>query len=86
MYHMRTTVDLSEDLYRKAKAISALQGVSLKQLITRAVAREIENYPITAEHNRIEFPLVRSSRPGSAKITPELIAKLLETEDLNVSS
>ena len=80
---MRISIDLSEDLYRKAKAISTLQGVSHRQLITRAVAREIENHPIATERDRIHFPLVRSSRPGSAKITPEIIAKILEAEDLN---
>jgi len=38
---MRTTIDLPDDLYRRTKALAALQGSSLKDLIVRAVEREI---------------------------------------------
>jgi len=31
---MRTTVDLPDDLFRRAKAVAALQGLSMKDLIT----------------------------------------------------
>jgi hypothetical protein len=39
---MRTTVDLPDVLFRKTKALAALQGSSLKDFIVRAVQHEIE--------------------------------------------
>jgi hypothetical protein len=39
---MRTTIDLPDALFRKTKAIAALQGTSMKELIVRAVEREID--------------------------------------------
>lgn len=40
---MRTTIDLPDPLFRKAKALAALQGSSMKDLIVRAVERETES-------------------------------------------
>ncbi|HYK59685.1 MAG TPA: hypothetical protein VEV85_09655 [Bryobacteraceae bacterium] len=39
---MRTTVEIPDALFRKAKALAALQGSSMKDLIVRAVERETE--------------------------------------------
>jgi hypothetical protein len=38
---MRTTIDMPEALYRKTKAVAALRGSSMKDLIVRAVEHEI---------------------------------------------
>jgi hypothetical protein len=38
---MRTTVDLPDDLFRRTKALAALRGDSLKELIVRAVEHEV---------------------------------------------
>ncbi len=86
MRDMRTTIDLSDELLRKAKAVSALEGLTLKELIARAVTREIESYSFSVNPNRVNLPIVDSSRPGSVKVTSDMIAKLLEAEDLRVSS
>ena len=83
---MRATIDLPDVLFRKAKAVSSLQGTTLKEFITRAVEHEIASSAVRLESRRVEFPLVRSSRPGSVRVTPEQVAKLLENEDLHVSS
>jgi predicted transcriptional regulator len=34
---MRTTIDLPDDLFRRAKAIAALRGATLKDLVTDAL-------------------------------------------------
>ena len=39
---MRTTIDMPDALYRKTKAIAALRGSSVKDLIVRAVEREVK--------------------------------------------
>ena len=37
---MRTTIDLPDDLFRKTKAVAALRGSTMKELIIHAVERE----------------------------------------------
>ena len=39
---MKTTIDLPDDLFRKAKATAALRGESLKSLISTALRHELE--------------------------------------------
>lgn len=38
---MKTTIDLPDELFRKAKATAALRGESLKQLISTALKLEL---------------------------------------------
>lgn len=38
---MRTTIDLPDTLFRKAKATAALRGSTMKELVVRAVEREV---------------------------------------------
>lgn len=38
---MKTTIEMPDDLFRKAKAIAALRGQSMKDLITQLLTREI---------------------------------------------
>ena len=84
--YVRTTIDLPDAVFRKAKAVSSLQGTTLKEFITRAVEHELAGSAVRLESRRVEFPLVRSKRPGSVRVTPDRIAALLEREDLDVSS
>ena len=39
---MRTTIDLPDDLYRKAKALAELRRESLKSLVIKALEQEVE--------------------------------------------
>ena len=38
---MRTTIDLPDALFRRMKALAALRGSSMKDLIVRAIEREV---------------------------------------------
>ena len=38
---MRTTIEIPDDLFRRAKATAALQGSTLKDLVVRALEREL---------------------------------------------
>lgn len=49
---MRTTIDLPDALFRRTKAIAAARGVSLKQIITEAVEREVNPPPIPGGKRR----------------------------------
>ena len=38
---MKTTVDLPDPLFRRAKATAATRGISLKTLVTRAIEKDL---------------------------------------------
>ena len=83
---MRTTVELPDKLFKLAKAFSSLQGIPLKQFITRAIEHELETANFKLRSTRVSLPIVRSNNPGSVTVSPERIAALLEDEDLGVST
>ena len=84
---MRTTIDLPDYLFRKLKAVASMKGMSLKNIITRAIEHEIEAQHIRFEEpGEVTLPLVASSKPGSLNIDGLLIAETFEQEDYDVSS
>jgi hypothetical protein len=42
---MRTTIEIPDDLFRRAKATAALRGSTLKDLVVRALEREFARQP-----------------------------------------
>ena len=38
---MKTTIEMPDELFRKAKAVAALRGQSMKDFITQLLTREI---------------------------------------------
>lgn len=52
---MKTTIELPDDLYRKAKAQAALRSKSLKALITQAVRHEVEKPASSKERSLEDF-------------------------------
>lgn len=63
---VRTTIDLPDSLLRRTKALAAMRGSSLKELIVRAVEREVnaDDSVTTVSARRVRLPLVhlRSGR------------------------
>ena len=57
---MRTTIDMPDALFRKTKAVAALRGSSMKELIIQAVEREVTAIVAPAKRKRIKLPLVKS--------------------------
>jgi hypothetical protein len=69
---MRTTIDLPDALFRKTKALAALRGSSMKELIIRAVERETRGAPAAApEPRRREsgFPIIKSWKGRKLDLT-----------------
>jgi hypothetical protein len=56
---MRTTVDLPDALFRRTKAVAALRGSSMKDLIVQAIEREISS----KERSAAKSPSQRSKLP-----------------------
>ena len=79
---MRTTVELPPALLRAAKARSAEQGESLKALLTRAVAAELDSTPVATRHRaRVRLPLFGSPAGPPVSLTNHDLARVLAAAD-----
>jgi hypothetical protein len=80
---MRTTIDMPDVLIRAAKARAAEHGESLKDLVNRALAREL-GLPSAARQKtgRVTLPLVAREAAPAVLVTNDDIAGALETEDI----
>jgi molybdopterin biosynthesis enzyme MoaB len=92
---MRTTIDVPEDLLRRAKAEAALKGMSLKEWMTRAVRAALREpaqvvsegtSTYTAEEQAVGadcvFPLIRGEGgPALRDLPPERVHEILEKEE-----
>jgi hypothetical protein len=59
---MKTTIDIPEPLYRKAKIQAIEQGSTLKELVLRALTRELESSTTPTES--APYFARRKLRPG----------------------
>jgi hypothetical protein len=80
---MRTTIDMPDALMRAAKARAAEHGESLKDLVNRALAREL-GLPsgATRKTGRVALPLIARDAAPAALVTNDDIAAALEAEDI----
>lgn len=69
---MRTTIDLSDELYSHLRTLAAERGTSIKALIHDAVRSMLTAKRASAKGDA-DFPMIRSKRPGSVKLTSEMI-------------
>ncbi len=79
---MRTTIDLPPNLMRAAKARAAEHGESLKDLVNRAVAREV-GLPAAArgKAGRVTLPLIAVDAEPAVVVTSEDIADAFDADD-----
>jgi hypothetical protein len=80
---MRTTIDMPATLMRAAKARAAEEGESLKDLVNRAVAREM-GLPATAKGKtgRVTLPLIARDATPTVLVTNDDIADAFDAEDV----
>lgn len=78
---MRTTIDLPDDLYRKAKVLAAQRGVSLKTLIAESLAKSVvsDAAPQPKRGRSTPFPVLFDGRVKA--LTGAEIAEILAEED-----
>ena len=80
---MRTTIDLPPTLMRAAKARAAQDGESLKDLVNRAVAREV-GLPAapTGKTGRVTLPLIARDATPTVLVINDDIADAFDAEDV----
>ncbi len=79
---MRTTLDLPDDLLRRAKIAAVERGTTLRGLVGAALERELAIPRSKAPRpRRTRFPIFSSRAPGSLALTNAAIARLEAEED-----
>lgn len=79
---MRTTVDMPSTLTRAAKARAAEAGESLKDLVNRAVAREVGLPAVPGRKaGRVTLPLIARDAAPTVLVTSDDIANAVDAED-----
>jgi hypothetical protein len=80
---MRTTIDLPPTLMRAAKARAAEEGETLKDLVSRAVAREV-GLPVTPRDKagRVTLPLIAGDARPTVLVTNDDIADAFDAEEV----
>lgn len=71
---MRTTVDISDDVYRQAKAQAALRGIKFREFMEEALRLALAVPQQDNKPRRITFPLIPSDKPGT--LTDEMVYQL----------
>lgn len=79
---MRTTIDLPDDLLRRAKIVAIERKTTLRELVETAIVHELHASPSTAaERTRVKFPIFESKSKKKLTLTNADIAKMVEEED-----
>lgn len=81
---MRTTIDLPDELLRQVKAKAALDGLKLKDLITRYVEQGLRGAPPAAprRRQRSELPVARAATGRTLPaLTNVEIQRILDEEE-----
>ena len=80
---MRTTVELPSELLRRAKSRAASRGESLKALLTRAVATELDREARPRPpRQRVALPLFGDGAGPGVNVTSTGIARALADDEV----
>lgn len=79
---MRTTLDLPDDILKRAKIVAVERGTTLRELVGQALVRELAQPATQTAPRRGRFPYFPSARPGHVALTNAQIAALEVAEDI----
>ncbi len=79
---MRTTLDLPDELLKRAKITAVERGTSLRDLVGTALEHELRRASAPKPmRRRTRFPIFDSKAPGALRLSNAGIAKLESDED-----
>jgi hypothetical protein len=79
---MRTTIDLPDELLKRAKIAAVERGVTLRELVGSALAKDLAPPTPDPAKRRVQFPIFSSAHPGSLHLTNADLARAEVEEDL----
>lgn len=79
---MKTTLDLPDEMVRRAKIAAVERGTTLRSIVGQALAHELD-LPLAAapRRRRAAFPIFSSRAPGALDLTHADLARLEAGED-----
>jgi len=69
---MRTTIDISDELMKKAKIHAVKEGITLKELFTRLLEKEVGELSEKAQKARKIKEMAEQLRTGDKKLDAEI--------------
>ena len=69
---MRTTIDISDELMKKAKIHTVKEGITLKELFTRLLEKEVGELSEKAQKVRKIKEMAEQLRTGDKKLDAEI--------------
>ena len=78
-FPMKTTVEIPDELFRRAKAVAALRGQSMKQFITQSLTASLSSPPLRAR-GRNDGADGEASAAAVAEGVAEAFAKAFSAE------
>lgn len=84
---MKTTLDLPDDLLIEAKATAARRRVTLRELVTRALERDLKpiRMPESEQHFIIDedgWPVLKRDPSSTVVVTSEFVRELMDKEGI----
>lgn len=84
--HMKTTIELPDDLMARAKVAAAERRTTLKAMMEHALRRELMESADSKEASAVElnafgFPVLRSPMSSDQVVTSEIVYQLMDEED-----
>lgn len=86
MTHMKTTLELPDELLAEAKSVALRRRTTLKALFTRALERELRGESDTPQQRFLVdesgWPVLRRAAQNTPVVTDEFIQGLRESEGI----
>ena len=84
---MKTTVELPDDLLIEAKATAARRRITLRELFTRALERDLRPMcaPVQDDHFTIDeegWPVLKRDVDSTVVVTTEFVRELMDKEGI----
>lgn len=76
---MRTTLDIPDETFRRAKIAAVERGTTLRQLVGEALAKELGMTAEKCESSRVRFPLFSSKQPHA--LSSDAVSQIEVEED-----
>lgn len=78
---MKTTIELDDDLARRAKQLAAREGKTLRELVDEALRARVLPPPRSRAPFRLKLPTVRGRQPPAVEIADrDALYDLMERE------
>jgi hypothetical protein len=70
---MKATIEIDDELYRRVKAAAALRGRKVKDLVAEGLRTVLRSSHTGLRTRRIKLPIVKSKKPGTLRLSNEMI-------------